>query len=156
MITFMNNGMYNGVEILSPETIELMKTVHYPNAASDQGLIWYYRYLNQEAVFGHSGGDIGSATDMFISFSNNVGVVVLSNSSHGGMAQIGNAVFEYAEVTDFISTGDLNSDDIINDEDADVLINLILSRDYIFMADLNSDNKLDIFDLLHMINSFYQ
>jgi len=156
MITFMNNGMYNGVEILSPETIELMKTVHYPNAASDQGLIWYYRYLNQEAVFGHSGGDIGSATDMFISFSNNVGVVVLSNSSHGGMAQIGNAVFEYAEVTDFISTGDLNSDDIINDEDADVLINLILARDYIFMADLNSDNKLDIFDLLHMINSFYQ
>ena len=35
MITFMNNGMYNGIEILNPETIELMKTVHYPNAASD-------------------------------------------------------------------------------------------------------------------------
>jgi len=154
MITFMNNGMYNGIEILNPETIELMKTVHYPNAASDQGLIWYYRYLNEGTVFGHSGGDLGSATDMFISFSNNLGVVILSNSSHGGMSQIGNAVFEYAETTDFTSTGDLNSDDIINNEDIGILINLILAGEYIFMADLNSDNKMDIFDLLHIIESF--
>ena len=154
MITFMNNGMYNGIEILNPETIEIMKTVHYPNAASDQGLIWYYRYLNEGTVFGHSGGDLGSSTDMFISFSNDVGVVILSNSSHGGMSQIGNAVFEYAETTNFTSTGDLNSDDIINNEDIGILINLILAGEYIFMADLNSDNKLDIFDLLHMIESF--
>ena len=154
MITFMNNGMYNGIEILKPETIEIMKTVHYPNAASDQGLIWYYRYLNEGTVFGHSGGDLGSATDMFISFSNNLGVVILSNSSHGGMSQIGNAVFEYAETTDFTSTGDLNSDDIINNEDIGILINLILAGEYIFMADLNSDNKMDIFDLLHIIESF--
>ena len=154
MITFMNNGMYNGIEILNPETIEIMKTIHYPNAASDQGLIWYYRYFNDGTVFGHSGGDLGSATDMFISFSNNVGVVILSNSSHGGMSQIGNAVFEYAETTDFTSTGDLNSDDIINNEDIGILINLILAREYIFMADLNSDNKMDIFDLLHIIESF--
>ena len=154
MITFMNNGMYNGIEILKPETIEIMKTVHYPNAASDQGLIWYYRYLNEGTVFGHSGGDLGSATDMFISFSNNLGVVILSNSSHGGMSQIGNAVFEYAETTDFTSTGDLNSDDIINNEDIGILINLILAGEYIFMADLNLDNKMDIFDLLHIIESF--
>ena len=154
MITFMNNGMYNGIEILNPETIEIMKTIHYPNAASDQGLIWYYRYFNDGTVFGHSGGDLGSATDMFISFSNNVGVVILSNSSHGGMSQIGNAVFEYADTTDFTSTGDLNSDDIINNEDIGILINLILAREYIFMADLNSDNKMDIFDLLHIIESF--
>ena len=154
MITFMNNGMYNGIEILNPETIEIMKTVHYPNAASDQGLIWYYRYLDEGTVFGHSGGDLGSSTDMFISFSNDVGVVILSNSSHGGMSQIGNAVFEYAETTNFTSTGDLNSDDIINNEDIGILINLILAGEYIFMADLNSDNKLDIFDLLHMIESF--
>ena len=154
MITFMNNGMYNGVEILNPETIELMKAVHYPNIASDQGLIWYYRYLNEGTVFGHSGGDLGSATDMFISFSNNLGVVILSNSSHGGMSQIGNAVFEYAEATDFTSTGDLNSDEIINNEDIGILINLILAREYIFIADLNSDNSLDIFDLLYLIESF--
>jgi CubicO group peptidase (beta-lactamase class C family) len=154
MITFMNNGMYNGIEILNPETIEIMKTIHYPNAASDQGLIWYYRYLNEGTVFGHSGGDLGSATDMFISFSNNIGVVILSNSSHGGMSQIGNAVFEYADTTDFTSTGDLNSDDIINNEDIGILINLILAGEYIFMADLNSDNKMDIFDLLHIIESF--
>ncbi len=154
MITFMNNGMYNGIEILNPETIEIMKAVHYPNIASDQGLIWYYRYLNEGTVFGHSGGDLGSATDMFISFSNDVGVVILSNSSHGGMTQIGNAVFEYAEATDFTSTGDLNSDEIINNEDISILINLILAREYIFIADLNTDNNLDIFDLLYLIELF--
>ena len=91
---------------------------------------------------------------MFISFSDDIGVVILSNSSHEGMGQIGNAVFEYAEETDFTSTGDLNSDEIINNEDIGILINLILAREYIFIADLNSDNSLNIFDLLYLIESF--
>ena len=155
MSLFINGGMYNGVEILKPETIELMKTVYYPNVAFDQGLIWYYKILNGRTLFGHSGSDKGSLTEMFISFPNNMGVVLLSNSrNHQGMAQIENAVFNYAAETDFSTSGDLNFDDIIDNEDKDILINLILFREYIYMADLNSDNKLDILDLLHMIESF--
>ena len=68
MSSFINNGMYNGIEILNPETIALMETIHYPDIASDQGLIWYYKNLNERTLFGHSGSDIGSITEMFISF----------------------------------------------------------------------------------------
>ena len=151
MSSFINNGMYNGIEILKSETIELIKTVHYPDVAYDQGLIWYYRNLNGRTIFGHSGGDIGSATEMLISFSNNLGVVLLSNAGHGGMGQIGNAVFEYAEETNFIPTGDINYDGLINNEDINMLFNLILIEDYNFISDLNFDNKMDILDLLGLI-----
>ena len=152
MSVFINNGMHNGIEILNPETIELIKTVHYPNAASDQGLIWYYKNLNGETLFGHSGSDLGSVTEMFTLFSNNLGIVLLSNSrNHEGMAQIENAVFNYAMEADFIPSGDLNSDDAINDEDFDLLVNLILTEQYFYTSDLNRDNRLDILDLLELI-----
>ena len=102
MSSFMNEGTYNGVEILSPETIELMKTIHYPNVAYDQGLMWYYKTLNERTLFGHGGSDKGSLTEMFISFSDDIGIVLLSNSrNHEGMAQIENAVFNFAVDTDF-------------------------------------------------------
>ena len=102
MNLFINDGVHDGVEILSPETIELMKTIHYPNVAYDQGLIWYYKTLNDRTLFGHSGSDKGSLTEMFISFSDTIGVVLLSNSrNHEGMAQIENAIFNYAAETDF-------------------------------------------------------
>ena len=102
MNLFINDGTYNGVEILSSETIELMKTLHYPNVAYDQGLMWYYKTLNERTLFGHGGSDKGSLTEMFISFSDTTGVILLSNSrNHEGMAQIENAVFNYAVETDF-------------------------------------------------------
>ena len=88
---------------------------------------------------------------MLISFSNNLGVVLLSNAGHGGMGQIGNAVFEYAEETNFIPTGDINYDGLINNEDINILFNLILIEDYNFISDLNLDNKMNILDLLGLI-----
>ena len=112
MSSFINNGMYNGIEILNPETIALMETIHYPDIASDQGLIWYYKNLNERTLFGHSGSDIGSVTEMFISFSDDLGVVLLSNSrNHEGMAQIESAVFNYALETDFEATGGIVLED---------------------------------------------
>ena len=102
MNLFINDGIFDDVEILSPETIELMKTIHYPNVAYDQGLMWYYKTLNNRTLFGHGGSDKGSLTEMFISFPDTVGVILLSNSrNHEGMAQIENAVFNYAVETDF-------------------------------------------------------
>lgn len=152
MCAFINNGMYNGIEILSPETISIMKTVHYPDAAYDQGLIWYYKILNERTLFGHSGSDKGSLTEMFISPSDNFGVVLLSNSrSHEGMALIENAVFNYAAEADFIASGDLNSDDEINNQDINALVNLIMAGEYTFLSDLNLDNKMDILDLLELV-----
>jgi CubicO group peptidase (beta-lactamase class C family) len=152
MCAFINNGMYNGIKILNPETISLMKTIHYPDAAYDQGLIWYYKNLNGRTLFGHSGSDKGSVTEMFTSPSDNFGVVLLSNSrNHEGMALIENAVFNYAAETDFIASGDLNSDDEINNQDINALVNLIMAGEYTFLSDLNLDNKMDILDILELV-----
>ena len=140
------------IMILNPKTISIMKTVHYPDAAHDQGLIWYYKILNERTLFGHSGSDKGSLTEMFISPSDNFGVVLLSNSrSHEGMALIENAVFNYAAETDFIASGDLNSDDEINNQDINALVNLIMAGEYTFLSDLNLDNKMDILDYLELV-----
>ena len=150
---FNNDGLYNGIQLLNPETIEIMKTIHYPDAAYDQGLIWYYKSLNGSNLFGHSGSDIGSVTEMFLSSSDNIGIVLLSNSrNHEGMALIESAVFDYATETDFIPSGDLNFDSELTDEDIAILVNLILAEEYDFISDLNYDNNLDVFDLLELIN----
>ena len=153
MSAYINYGVYNGIRILDSETIDLVKTIHYPSVNSNQGLIWYYKNQNTGALFGHNGGDIGSLTEMFISFSNNLGVVLLTNTSnYDALIQIENAVFNFAEETDFIIVGDINLDNIINIQDIILVINLILNNEYISSADLNSDNTIDILDIVQLIN----
>ena len=150
---FNNDGLYNGIQLLDIETIDIMQTIHYPDAAYDQGLIWYYKSLNGSNLFGHSGSDLGSLTEMFLSSSHNTGIVLLSNSrNHEGMALIESAVFDYATETDFIPSGDLNFDSLLTGEDIAILINLILEQGYDFISDLNYDNNLNVFDLLELIN----
>ena len=150
---FNNDGLYNGIKLLNLETIEVMKTIHYPDVAYDQGLIWYYKSLNGSNLFGHGGSDLGSVTEMFLSSSDNIGIVLLSNSrNHEGMGLIESAVFDYATETDFIPSGDLNFDGELTDEDIAILVNLIQVEEYDFISDLNYDNNLDVFDLLELIN----
>ena len=155
---YMNEGIYNGIRILDQETIELIKTIHYENINSQQGLIWYYKNTNGRTLFGHNGGDIGSLTEMFISFSNNIGVVLLNNSSnYNALIQIENAVFDFAEQTDFITLGDINQDSMIDILDAVLLVNFILGQttpDNIenICSDLNADGMINIQDVILLIN----
>ena len=154
---FINDGFYNGIQILNPETIETMKTIHYPDIAYDQGLIWYYKNLNESNLFGHGGSDLGSVTEMFLSSSDDIGIVLLSNSrNHEGMALIESSIFDFATETDFIASGDINSDSILTEDDITVLVNLILEGRYNFISDLNYDNNSDVFDLLELINIVIQ
>tara|TARA_Y100001970_G_C14173189_1_gene825356 strand:- start:868 stop:1773 length:906 start_codon:yes stop_codon:yes gene_type:complete len=153
MAAYINHGIYNGVRILNQETIELIKTIHYPSVSSNQGLIWYYKNSNGRNLFGHNGGDIGSSTEMFISFSDDLGVVLLTNSTnYNALIQIENAVFDFAQETDFSITGDVNSDNIINIQDIILVINLVLNSEYSSLADLNSDDVLDVLDIVQLVN----
>ena len=153
IIAYINNGVYNGVRILDSETINFIKEIHYPNIASQQGLIWYYKNQNGRTLFGHNGGDLGSLTEMFISYTDDIGLVLLSNSSnYSAMIQIENAIFNFAEETDFIINGDINLDNIVNIQDVILLINLILNNEYNFIADLNLDNILDVLDIVQLMN----
>ena len=95
---------------------------------------------------------------MFIlSSSDDIGIVLLSNSrNHEGMALIESSIFDFATETDFIASGDINSDSILTEDDITVLVNLILEGRYNFISDLNYDNNSDVFDLLELINIVIQ
>ena len=155
MGSYINNGIFNGNRILEAETVEMIKSIPYPNINSGQGLIWYYKNANGRNLFGHNGGDTGVSTEMFISTSNNLGVIILSNSSnYNALIQIENAVFDFAEETDFTIIGDINSDGIINILDVVLLINNILSPlPYeIDGGDLNDDGTINILDVVQLVN----
>ena len=153
MSAYMNDGIYDGVRILEAETIELIKTIHYPAVNSMQGLMWYYKNENGRTLFGHNGGDIGSSTEMFISFSDDLGMVLLTNSNnYDGMIQIESAIFDFAEETDFIAFGDINSDGIINILDVVQMVNLVLANEYDENGDLNEDGIINILDIVQLAN----
>jgi len=153
MSVYMNEGIYNGIRILESETIELIKTIHYPLVNSMQGLMWYYKGQNGRTLFGHNGGDLGSSTDMFISFSDNLGVVLLTNSNnHNAMIEIENAAFNFAEENDFTITGDVNNDGIINVLDIVQTVSLILVSEYEENSDLNEDGIINILDIVQLVN----
>ena len=154
MGSYINNGIFNGNRILEAETVEMIKSIPYPNINSGQGLIWYYKNANGRNLFGHNGGDTGVSTEMFISFSNNLGVVLLTNSnSYNAMIQIENAVFDFAEQTNFTTIGDINSDNIINILDVILIINIILGSDnFNNLADINIDGVIDVLDIVLLVN----
>ena len=153
MGAYMNDGIYNGVRILDSETIELIKTIHFPAVNSMQGLMWYYKNQNGRTLFGHNGGDIGSSTEMFISFSNNIGVVLLTNSNnYDAMIQIENAIFDFAEENDFAIMGDINADGIVNVLDVVQVVNLVLVNEYEENGDLNEDGIVNVLDIVLLVN----
>ena len=156
MGAYMNDGIYNEVRILDSETIELIKTIHYPTVNSMQGLMWYYKNENERILFGHNGGDIGSSTEMFISFSDNLGVVLLTNSNnYDAMMQIENAIFYFAEENDFPVIGDINSDGIINILDVVQVVNLVMENEYEENSDLNEDGIINILDIVQLVNMIF-
>jgi len=153
MYAYMNGGVYNGVRILDLSTIELIKTIHFPSINSNQGLAWYYKNENDRTLFGHNGGDLGSLTEMFISFSDSIGVILLSNSTnYNAVVEIEDAIFDFAEQNEFMTLGDVNSDGNINIQDIVLVINFILNNEYSSIADLNSDQLVDVIDIVLLVN----
>ena len=154
MAAFINGGEYNGNRILDEDTLELMRTIHYPQVESSQGLIWYYKNSNGRTLFGHNGGDLGSLTEMFISFDENIGVVVLSNSSnYNAVINIENALFSYAEENEFFDSGDINFDYQVNILDVILLVNIILGLDTTSaVADINQDGLINVVDIVQLVN----
>ena len=147
MMTFMNDGIYQNNQILSSDTIDLIKSIYYPEINSNQGLM-YYKNQDGRTLFGHNGGDQGSLTEMFISFSNDIGIVLLSNSTnYDAMIRIENALLDFAEENNFSFIGDLNNDLILNILDVIQLVNLVLNNQYDLIGDLNSDEFMNILDI---------
>jgi CubicO group peptidase (beta-lactamase class C family) len=76
-----NDGSYGGAQILSPAAMAEMKTVQFPAIDADQGLTFYYWDVMGMTLLGHDGGDPGVTTDMYYRPADDVGVILLANSS---------------------------------------------------------------------------
>ncbi|NDJ53552.1 MAG: beta-lactamase family protein [Chloroflexi bacterium] len=94
----MNNGTWNGVEVISAASIEAMLS-EQTTAQDGQGLIWY---TSEDGSVGHSGGEQGTVTEMYFLPDQQVGVVFMMNSSGSNVdrlsASILELVFQNAEV----------------------------------------------------------
>ncbi len=159
MTAYINNGIYNGNRILESETVDMIKSIPYPFVDSQQGLIWYYKStgVNGRTLFGHNGGDTGVTAEMFISIQDNLGVIVISNSSnYNAIIDIENSAFDFAEGIDLTMIGDINFDEEIDILDVVLLVSFILGTqtngNEFVASDINGDNQLNIVDIVLLIN----
>ena len=90
----MFDGNFNGVQILEPETINLIRSSQIPFIDPTQGLVWY-SYEDGGTWWGHSGGDSGVSTDMYFNEDTQTGIIVLANSDNSHI-QIWNELIDYA------------------------------------------------------------
>ncbi len=95
----LNDGSFDGTQILQSSTIDLMRTDQFPALMAQQGLIWYY-YTDNGTWWGHNGGDAGVSTDMYLNEQTNTGLIVLTNSDEDH-ADIWNEILYAADTMNF-------------------------------------------------------
>eukprot|EP00617_Octactis_speculum_P025869 CAMPEP_0185773446 /NCGR_PEP_ID=MMETSP1174-20130828/73610_1 /TAXON_ID=35687 /ORGANISM="Dictyocha speculum, Strain CCMP1381" /LENGTH=188 /DNA_ID=CAMNT_0028460141 /DNA_START=69 /DNA_END=635 /DNA_ORIENTATION=- len=76
---FLNGGVVDGVRLLNESTVDAMRQIQYPDIDAGQGLIYYYMDQGGRTLLGHSGGDLGVATDAFFNPDTGVGFMVYTN-----------------------------------------------------------------------------
>ena len=77
----MNGGEWNGVRVLSTESVQEIRRSQIPGIESGQGLIWYRFGFHGRSLVGHNGGDQGVATVAFFEPDTGIGVAVLGNGN---------------------------------------------------------------------------
>lgn len=89
------NGSFNNTQILSPTTMETMKTLQFDS--EDFCLSFYYDAINDRTVLGHSGGEKGVTAEMFYDTTNSVGVIVFSNEEDAELETILALLLNYGD-----------------------------------------------------------
>ena len=89
------NGSFEGTQILSSASMATMKTLQFGSA--DQCISFYYETFNGKRVLGHSGGEAGATAEMYYNTNTNVGVIVFSNEEDAQLDNIITMLFNYGE-----------------------------------------------------------
>lgn len=100
MIAVLQNGAFNGEELLTSSSLNEMLTPQVPTIEPTQGLNWYQELIfltggGTVNVWGHNGGESGVSTDLYINPDNNIGVAVLSNGE-GDNLYVVDELYNYA------------------------------------------------------------
>ena len=104
MIAYLNGGTFGSNSILSSSSVNQMWTQQVPTLDTTQGLNWYtaelYHSGDTTQFWGHSGGESGVSTNIFVDPISNIGICILTNGE-------GNATAVFSELFDYALT--LNS-----------------------------------------------
>jgi CubicO group peptidase (beta-lactamase class C family) len=85
IIAHMNEGNYDGYQLLNESTANLMHTIQYPNG--DYGFGWGIWTDNNEEYIGHTGGDLGVATSVTVRTSDSTAVMYFTNGEPWRLVQ---------------------------------------------------------------------
>jgi CubicO group peptidase (beta-lactamase class C family) len=89
MIAILNGGTLGSNTILNPSTVNEMLSFQIPLLDTTQGLNWYrtklYHSGGEAMLWGHSGGEKGVNTHLFLDPSTNIGICVLTNGEGDGL-----------------------------------------------------------------------
>lgn len=85
MLAISNKGELEGTRILEEASVNTLLEINEAWGTDEHGqaIAWASREMGGHRLFGHNGGDFGSATEMWIDRDDRVGVVVLLNSDPG-------------------------------------------------------------------------
>lgn len=89
------NGTFNGVQVLSSASMATMKTLQF--GSDEFCLSFYYDTVNGRKVLGHSGGEMGATAEMFYDTKKNIGVIVFSNEEDANLENIMTLLFNYGD-----------------------------------------------------------
>ncbi len=80
LLAHLQHGLIDTTRILDSATVDTITTIHYPAAASYQGLTWFHSYYGGAWVWEHGGGDQGVCTRIGFCPEKQTAIVVLTNS----------------------------------------------------------------------------
>jgi CubicO group peptidase (beta-lactamase class C family) len=93
-------GELNGERILKSETVTLMQketsTIKRGSITFHPGLGMYYRKVGTQNLYGHSGGEQGTTTDMLLDIDTGVGAIVFTNTGTANLDIIISSLIQYA------------------------------------------------------------
>lgn len=99
MIAYLNGGTFGYNSILTAATINDMWTLQVPSLDPTQGLNWYQEEIfytgGSSMLWGHSGGEAGVSTEMYLDPTNNIGICVLTNGE-GNALYVCDHLYNYA------------------------------------------------------------
>lgn len=100
LIMHTSRGMYDGVRILTEESVDEMHRVQYPGYYDGlflHGLGWYQRTVENETFGGHGGNWQGARAEMKMRYSDRVGIVFFWNQNSFLRMQLGRTRPEESE-----------------------------------------------------------
>ena len=107
MLACLNGGTLGNSTILSPSSMTQMWTPQIPSLDPTQGLSWYQEEIFHSSgstfLWGHSGGEMGVVTEMYLDPINDIGIVVLTNGEVEALFIV-DELYDYALSLNPVST----------------------------------------------------